>query len=492
MADLTQILTGAVGGLSEIAGGVKDIGAQVLSPALAGTLLGVGRGFQSLHGQRVLNQGLQSVAQEFESIGSTDIAEQIRRDPKGFLAVASTFGGVGEFYKHVAKTRTDLAIEKSRAASTLATSKGVGFDTVFHERTGFEPSKLTTEGRARALALYESDPTSSGTALMIAGGVPADEIAHLDNFSEYLEREGIDNPQQMTGVREARNFFHGASKAEKMSPEFRIAIGEVLKDPLTPLEVVAGPDGKPIKVTRAQANRILQAGGGGAGLAVPKEPEKFDTIQNSIFKDPILAPFRVSLQEFNLFEGLMENEPSGQNDIAMIFAYMRALDPGSVVREGEFKLSQNALDAITRLDLNLQRALPGGKTLGTWLQSMVGKKQSDIMQTEEWNILNQASATVRLLGQGQDQQMLETLAFRLNGGLPGVRDSSERFRKRIRGSDHNPEYFQLIDEESLNAFETRFGEISEAQRQRQKAILDAARAESGDLSPEEILGDEKF
>lgn len=33
--------------------------------------------------------------------------------------------------------------------------------------------------------------------------------------------------------------------------------------------------------------------------------------------------------------------PSAQNDLSLIFGYMKMLDPGSVVREGEFANAQN-------------------------------------------------------------------------------------------------------------------------------------------------------
>jgi len=41
--------------------------------------------------------------------------------------------------------------------------------------------------------------------------------------------------------------------------------------------------------------------------------------------------------------------PSAQNDIAIIFSYMKMLDPGSVVREGEFATAQNAAGVPDRI-----------------------------------------------------------------------------------------------------------------------------------------------
>lgn len=51
--------------------------------------------------------------------------------------------------------------------------------------------------------------------------------------------------------------------------------------------------------------------------------------------------------------------PSAQNDLALIFAYMKMLDPGSVVREGEFANAQNAAGIPDRIANVYNRALRG-------------------------------------------------------------------------------------------------------------------------------------
>lgn len=54
--------------------------------------------------------------------------------------------------------------------------------------------------------------------------------------------------------------------------------------------------------------------------------------------------------------------PSAANDLALIFSYMKMLDPGSVVREGEFANAQNAAGVPDRV-LNLYNNLRRGERL---------------------------------------------------------------------------------------------------------------------------------
>jgi len=51
--------------------------------------------------------------------------------------------------------------------------------------------------------------------------------------------------------------------------------------------------------------------------------------------------------------------PSAQNDLALIFSYMKMLDPGSVVREGEFANAQNAAGIPDRIMNIYNKALRG-------------------------------------------------------------------------------------------------------------------------------------
>lgn len=57
------------------------------------------------------------------------------------------------------------------------------------------------------------------------------------------------------------------------------------------------------------------------------------------------------------------NDPSAAGDLSMIFAYMKILDPGSVVRESEFATAQNAANVPERIRAAYNRALKDGTRL---------------------------------------------------------------------------------------------------------------------------------
>jgi len=74
--------------------------------------------------------------------------------------------------------------------------------------------------------------------------------------------------------------------------------------------------------------------------------------------------------------------PSAANDIALVFSYMRALDPASTVREGEFATAQNAAGVPTQI-VNAYNKLVSGERLSQpqrqdFLQSAYGLVESQM------------------------------------------------------------------------------------------------------------------
>jgi hypothetical protein len=75
--------------------------------------------------------------------------------------------------------------------------------------------------------------------------------------------------------------------------------------------------------------------------------------------------------------------PSAANDIALIFGYMKMLDPTSVVREGEFATAQNAGNVGTRILALYNQMLESGQRLTDaqrqeFLQSAYGVIKSQV------------------------------------------------------------------------------------------------------------------
>ncbi len=96
-------------------------------------------------------------------------------------------------------------------------------------------------------------------------------------------------------------------------------------------------------------------------------------------------------------------DPSPAGDLALIFNYMKVLDPGSVVRESEFRTAENAKSA-------LERAKESGEIVpnfiwGTVNRLMTGQRMLDIQRKD---FVRRAGM---LYGGMEDQHKKRTAAF---------------------------------------------------------------------------------
>jgi hypothetical protein len=90
----------------------------------------------------------------------------------------------------------------------------------------------------------------------------------------------------------------------------------------------ASPEGKKIL-----ANKLQGEGGGGPKVATPKELRDEYTKANKEYEQALYGYGKVVSAA---------KDPSPAGDIALIFGFMKTLDPGSTVREGEFATAQQA------------------------------------------------------------------------------------------------------------------------------------------------------
>jgi hypothetical protein len=70
-------------------------------------------------------------------------------------------------------------------------------------------------------------------------------------------------------------------------------------------------------------------------------------------------------------DALVKGPPSAQKDIAIVYAYMRANDPNSVVREGEFATAQNAASLPDTMRNQINKVLKGERLNPKQRQEMV-------------------------------------------------------------------------------------------------------------------------
>ena len=91
--------------------------------------------------------------------------------------------------------------------------------------------------------------------------------------------------------------------------------------------------------------------------------------------------------------------PSAAGDLALIFNYMKILDPGSTVREGEFATAQNSGSIPQRIQAQYNRAI-SGERLPDALRSDFVSRASDLYQAQ-------------LANQSRQEQEYKGLAGRL-------------------------------------------------------------------------------
>lgn len=73
------------------------------------------------------------------------------------------------------------------------------------------------------------------------------------------------------------------------------------------------------------------------------------------------------------YQRILASEDSAVGDLSLIFGYMKMLDPGSVVREGEFATAQNAAGVPDRVMNLYNRALSGQRLNPSQRQSFKGQ-----------------------------------------------------------------------------------------------------------------------
>jgi hypothetical protein len=118
--------------------------------------------------------------------------------------------------------------------------------------------------------------------------------------------------------------------------------------------------------------------------ATPKATESAEGLRKEFTGQT--APYRGVADAFVKIKNAAMN-PSAANDLALIFSYMRALDPASTVREGEFATAQNAAGVDVQVR-NLYNKIVSGERLSQpqrqdFLQSAYGMVESQVPNVQQ-------------------------------------------------------------------------------------------------------------
>lgn len=165
-----------------------------------------------------------------------------------------------------------------------------------------------------------SDP--KGTLARVEGMLPT---KYITSGRTVLAQQGNNIAPVYEGKREAPAGYEYGPDGKTLQP--------MLGGPSDPKVVHAlGQDRREIVV-----NNPIPSQGGGSGTGLKQEIQlrkEFDQL-------PDVKDFHDVANSYDVISDIAKKPPTAQNDLSLIFAYMKMLDPGSVVREGEFANAQN-------------------------------------------------------------------------------------------------------------------------------------------------------
>jgi hypothetical protein len=174
--------------------------------------------------------------------------------------------------------------------------------------------------------------------------------------------------------------------------------------------------------------------------------------------------FTTQSREFKIvrdnFRGVMASaeDPSAAGDLALIFSFMKLIDPGSVVRESEFATAETAAGVPERLR-NLYNKLETGRRLGNPLSiedAEPGQTRADFVDRAKKLYLGRAKGQIELEGQFKEfatrnNMRAEDVAVDFLGDLRPIDDSIvSQVGKEIGSGDTET----ILDELERRGFNT--------------------------------------
>jgi len=215
-----------------------------------------------------------------------------------------------------------------------------------------------------------------------------------------------------------------------------------------------------IEVTEPEEGKFMLA-----KTDIPVDDKELKKATRDLRKEYLGNPAVKAAQEvtaaYKKVQSAAEN-PSAAADLSLIFNYMKLLDPGSVVREGEFATAQNAAGIPDRIRNQYNRVIEGtrlgpaqrqdfvtqaGNVYQAQLESLAPvqdfyrqiAKESGIPESAVMYRFTQPTAPRRLAEQGSPQPAVATeegapkigaveSGYRFKGGDPGDKSNWEKVR----------------------------------------------------------------
>lgn len=284
----------------------------------------------------------------------------------GLLGGKGLLGGLGAYGEQLAekKKKKELEARQQAAEQEMGRITGRLFggapaapEDMGEDETGLGPVAIQSQ--------YRQDP--SGALARLYGTSAGRDVAQLAPGLLKLAEEGatgrtvggaVYNP--LTG-----QFARPPEEKKPKVPVREVDVGNEV--------IVYYNDG-----TTERIRKGLAPGAGGAGGA--KDPQDLRKEVNAQLK-----PYAEVGDMWAKVRQAGQN-PTAANDLALIFGYMKILDPGSVVREGEFANAQNSAGVPDRLRATYNNLLRGERLTEVqrqdFLRSAYGAVQSQVPRVQ--------------------------------------------------------------------------------------------------------------
>ncbi len=201
--------------------------------------------------------------------------------------------------------------------------------------TGHPPEAL-----AQLKQILVSDP--KGTIARISGMLP---VKYQTVGRDVVRQQGNNVTPVYQGERDAPAGYQMGSDGKALAP--------IPGGPADPAVVKQLAEGRREVIIN---NPIPSQAGSGAGPNGLKPAIQLRKEFNAL---PDVKDFNDVANSYDIISDLAKRPPTAQNDLSLIFAYMKMLDPGSVVREGEFANAQNTAGVPDQVRNLYNRAATG-------------------------------------------------------------------------------------------------------------------------------------
>ena len=306
--------------------------------------------------QQQAEQRLQSYRGELESAFT-------QGTPQAFSRLMTLFpehqAAIKPQFDQLSKDRQagEIAAALPVASALLSNNPKVAKD-LLEARIKATPEGQDSSGLQALSALVDADPqTARNYALMGLSQVMApDKFA--ETFGKLSEAGRAEAMAPITMRKESAEVTEKELK-NKFAPEkFAAELGltqaqtEQAKASVAASRAAAAASGAAAARAQAEARQM------GAGvIPLDKRPEA-----EAKFRKEYSDQTKGYQEVKSAYQRILASEDSAVGDLSLIFGYMKMLDPGSVVREGEFATAQNAAGVPDRV-LNLYNRVASGERL---------------------------------------------------------------------------------------------------------------------------------